>query len=283
MQIALALKYELEPIIDRAIRRGLISALEFIPEGVAHSPRTAEAMAERIKLFDLPVSLHFVSSSLGSADFIENNPCVPLARFARQVDPVMISEHLTCFRSGKINVETNLPVPRTDEMVELFTENIRHFKRIMKTRCPFLIENVPSYWDFNESTMGPSEFFAKVAERANCGLLLDLHNLYTDEMNCKVDGIEYIDSLPTDRIMEIHIAGGQWIKRAYIDSHSAGVPPRVFALLEHALKKSSPRLIVLEREGNFTRLESVLESLLKVNRICAKIHGKNFNKPSIAA
>src|SRR5262245_61638973 len=173
--------------------------------------------------FGVPYTFHFISNSLGSADFDRNNDVGVFAKMMSTLAPVHYSDHLTCCRIGSVDLAQNISVPRTPEMVELFVANIRLLKRRLggRRQVPFLIENLTCGIEYQDSTLGPAEFYRAIAERSDSYFLLDVHNLYVDEVNLGLDAVKFIERLPAERIREVHVAGGAWAqsKRTYLDSH----------------------------------------------------------------
>jgi uncharacterized protein (UPF0276 family) len=116
---------------------------------------------------------------------------------------------------------------------------------------PLLHEDVFFYAPFPGSDITPGEFVAGVAEQAGTFLLLDLHNIYANSVNHPwFSTDEYLATIPLDRVLEIHIAGGQWIDGWYHDFHNAPVPEPVWQMLEAVLPQVPQlRAVVLEVQG----------------------------------
>ena len=271
----IGLNYErpLHGFIDEAIAGGMLTAVEIIPDHYA--PHRVTQLRDMLRGFGVPYSLHFISNSPGSGDFDRRNDLAAFGRLMADVDPVAYSDHLTCCRAGAVDLRQNLPVPRTSEMVELFVENIRLLKRRLggRRRIPFLIENVSTSFEYEASTIPPVEFYRSIAERSDSYFLLDVHNIYVDEINHGADAMAFVESLPPARIKEIHVAGGSWTasRRTYCDSHDAKTPSRVLELLDAVLSRACPDLIVLERQSSDGELvmqsREILADLAEIHRI----------------
>jgi uncharacterized protein (UPF0276 family) len=273
--VYIGLNYEplLESLIEDAIASRMLTAIEIIPDLYAF--RRLDELRHTLRKLRVPYSFHFISNSPGSADFARNNDLVAFAKLMASLAPIHYSDHVTCCRSGSVDLRQNLPVPRTSEMVELFVDNIRLLVRTLsaRRRLPFLIENVSSGFEFEASTLGPAEFYREIAERSGSHLLLDVHNIYVDEVNHGVDAVQFIESLPAARIREVHVAGGSWTRsrKMYLDSHDAKTPSRVLELLELVLARSDPELILLERQstesGLAVQTREILDDLAELGRI----------------
>jgi uncharacterized protein len=249
----IGLNYEppLHGLIADAVAARLVTAIEIIPD--AYAFHRARELRDLVRGFGVPYALHFISNSLGSADFDRNNDLAAFGRMMSSLAPVHYSDHLTCCRSGDVDLMQNIAVPRTPEMVDLFVANIRLLQRRLgaRRRVPFLIENLTCGLEYQESTLGPAEFYRAIAEGSDAYFLLDVHNLYVDEINLGRDAMKFIARLPAERIREVHVAGGRWAhgERTYLDSHDRKTPSRVLELLDAVLARANPALILLERQS----------------------------------
>ena len=249
---------------------GLINCIEIVPDAFLNSWKGFEDLDRIIRFFDIPHSFHFTTHSLCSTDFNQVKKLERTRNLIKEFPPLLVSDHLSCSFQDDIDLESNIGTIYNKTSVELTASNIKTFLRETRTqKANFLIEHIPNYYQFNESTMSPEEFCLAVLKKSGCGLLLDLHNLYVDEINRKVDAIDIIQSIPPNEVKEIHLAGGHWSGNAYLDTHDQDLPKRVLELLEVALDRFQPKIINLEREANFHQLETVLEDLERVRNVCA--------------
>jgi len=118
-------------------------------------------------------------------------------------------------------------------------------------QLPLLHENAFYYAPFPGSDIQEAEFISGLVERAQTYLLLDLHNVYSNSVNFPdYDMWKFLRTIPLDRVIEIHIAGGEQIEDWYHDFHNHSVPESVWAMLEHVLR-NAPRLeaVTLEVQG----------------------------------
>ena len=268
----IAINYEptIADLIGDVAARGLISGLEIIPDSYAHE--NVDDLQALLARYRLPYAFHFVDLSLGSADFRTNHSLDAYARMVRTLEPAHCSDHLTCCRASAIDLRQNLGVPRTADMLEIFVDNIRRTRRRFGPR-PFLVENIASQWEFRASNIDRAEFYCAVLERSGAAALLDVHNLYADELNFGTDPIAIIDRIPAERIVEVHVSGGTWSadRATYNDSHNFRVPPRVFDLLRYVVQRRRPPWVVFERvtsDRHLRRLSrEIVEDLETINRI----------------
>jgi uncharacterized protein (UPF0276 family) len=267
-RVALTYRDPLRYVIEQAAARGLVDAVEVVPSGYVKSGLGA-LLHHRLSTLGLPYSFHFIDNSLASADYPTNNKAESVAAFLADFTPMLVSDHLTSHRAGEYDLDCNLPVVCTPSAVDVYVENIRDFTDTVSPACPFLIEHVPAYYRHTASTLDEHTTYSSVVEQAECGVLLDLHNLYCDERNSGTSPEALIDALPAEKIREIHVAGGREIEGtgAYLDSHDETVPDRVFELLERVVARTSPALIVLEREHVFDSPDQLFRDLERIHAI----------------
>ncbi|MBI3767237.1 MAG: DUF692 domain-containing protein [Deltaproteobacteria bacterium] len=190
------------------------------------------AVLERARAI-APVVLHGVSMSLGSADPLNDDYLLELKTLAARIEPAWISDHLCWGSIGGHYAHDLLPLPFTEEAIAHVAERVR----IVQDRLgrKILIENVSSYLTFTHSTMPEWQFLAEVATRADCGILLDVNNVYVSAHNHGFDAGMYLAELPPDRIGQIHLAGHSDHGTHLLDTHDAPVCAAVWKLYRTAL------------------------------------------------
>jgi uncharacterized protein len=125
-----------------------------------------------------------------------------------------------------------------------------------------LIENISSYFTFTHSQMSEWEFVSAVAERADCGILLDINNIYVNSSNHRFYLELYIDSVPAARVAQFHLAGHQDRGAYLLDSHDHPICPEVWALYERAVRRFGPVSAPIEWDDKvpeFVKLAAVAE------------------------
>ncbi len=189
-----------------------------------------QAVSERY-----PVTLHGVGLSLGGIDPLDLDYLAKIKRLKAQCGAAWYSEHLCFSHFRRHHYHDLCPLPFTDEAVQHFIERIRRVQDFLGEQI--LIENVSSYLSYRESVFGEGEFLARIAEGADCLLLIDLNNLYVNQINHGQDAREIIDCLPRQRIREIHLAGYQEKDGFLLDAHNHPVAEPVWALYDYALQR----------------------------------------------
>ena len=182
-----------------------------------------------------PVVLHGVSLSLGSTDPLSAPYLRALRALVDRVAPAWVSDHLCWGSVGGHYAHDLLPLPYTEEALDHVVERVRTVQDRLGRQI--LIENVSSYLTFTHSAMPEWEFLAAVAERADCGILLDVNNVYVSAVNHGFDAERYILAVPADRVGQIHLAGHSHRGTHLLDTHDGHVAPAVWDLYRVAVQR----------------------------------------------
>jgi len=244
--------------------KGRIDWLELVPEnymglGGACRERLESARGK------FPLVTHGINLSIGSTDDLNKEYLSKLKNLLDFIDAPWFSDHL-CFTScDGIYMHDLLPLPRSKEAIELIAEKV---KRVQGTiERPFLLENISYYMNVPGSEMNDSQFLAEVVEKADCGLLLDVNNVYVNSLNHGFDPFQYLDQIPLERTVQIHVAGHKQGSEYVIDTHGAPVVEPVFELLQYVLERIDANGVMLERDQNFPEFEEILEEVDRIRKI----------------
>jgi uncharacterized protein (UPF0276 family) len=187
---------------------------------------------------------HGVSLSVGGTDPLDEGYLRRLKALVDHINPPWFSDHLCWSGAGGVHVHDLLPLPMTRETVAHVAARVRQTQDVLER--PFALENVSSYLTFTASTMPEWEFVSEVAERADCGVLLDCNNVYVSSKNHEFAGEEYIDAIDPGRVVQFHLAG-HTDKGAYLlDTHSAHVNDATWALYRRALLRCGRTSTLIE-------------------------------------
>jgi uncharacterized protein (UPF0276 family) len=220
-----------------------------------------------------PVVLHGVGMSLGSTDPLNRDHLRAFGALARRCEPAWISDHLCWTGAGGHNLHDLLPLPYTDEAVMHVARRIRTAQELLGRHL--LIENVSSYMAYTDSHMTEWEFIAAVAEEADCGILLDINNIFVSAFNHRFDAKRYIDSIPIERVGQFHLAGHSDHGAYLLDTHDHPIRPEVWQLLDYALARFGPVATLIERDDNipeFPELQAEMEQAAERLAVPA-VHG----------
>ncbi len=215
-----------------------------------------------------PLSLHGVGLSLGSADPLDERHLAKLEALVARVEPMLVSEHLSWSSFGGRHANDLLPLPYTEEALDLVCARIGQVQD--RLRRAILVENVSSYLEFAQSTLPEWEFVAEVARRAGCALLLDVNNVHVNATNHGFDAQRYLEAMPRDAVGEIHVAGHEACDGLLIDTHGALVADEVWALYGDAIERFGSRPTLVEWDTNIPALDVLLGEAAKARRIAAR-------------
>jgi uncharacterized protein (UPF0276 family) len=248
-----------------------LDMVEVIADDLFDAP-AKEVRAIRTLATQLPVVLHGIQLGLASSAGVDVKRLEKMARVVQQIRPDFWSEHLAFVRGGGIEIGHLAAPPRNEATLLGAARNVRTARQIAGT--PPLLENVATLIDPPGSDRSELEWVAGVLEATGCGLLLDLHNLHANAVNFGYDAASFIRALPAERIAAIHLAGGRWIRGSrdsrLLDDHFHDVPDAVYELLgvagRHAVQ---PLTVILERDGNYPPMESLMAQLDRARRVLA--------------
>jgi uncharacterized protein (UPF0276 family) len=157
-----------------------------------------------------------------------------------------------------------LPIPYTWEAVRTTAAKIRQAQDSLER--PLVVENISSYLAFTDSVMTEWEFLNEVVERADCGILLDVNNIYVSSRNHGFDPQAYLESVPAERVAQIHIAGHSEFEDYLLDTHDHPVPDPVWELYRRAIERCGPTATLLEWDARIPSFPEVHREALKANR-----------------
>ena len=228
------------------------------------SPRHA---LEKIRR-DYPLSLHGVGLSLGSTDNLDTAHLGEIVQLTRDLQPMLVSEHLSWGSVGGRFTNDLLPLPYTEEALRHMIARVRQVQEALGRQM--LIENVSSYLQFAHSQMDEWEFLAELAKESGCGLLLDVNNVYVNAMNHGFDALHFLDRVPREHVREMHLAGhsvrrvgGREIR---IDTHNTPVCDAVWALYAAALERFGAVPTLIEWDADIPALEVLVAQAHKADR-----------------
>jgi uncharacterized protein (UPF0276 family) len=211
-----------------------------------------------------PVVMHGVSLSIGSTDPVDFEYLGKLKRLAKEIDAKWISDHICWTGVLGRNSHDLLPVPFTEQTLRHLVERVRTVQDFLER--PFVLENPSSYVTFQDSTMDEWEFVTRMAEEADCGLLLDVNNVYVSSFNHDLDPDEFIRSLPHERIVQFHLAGHSNFTTHIIDTHDNHVTDPVWELYRTAHQLTGGVSTLLEWDANIPPFPVVHEEVLKAKQ-----------------
>lgn len=241
---------------------------EIISENYMDSDGKPRAVLEQVATH-YPVVMHGVSLSIGSTDPLRMDYLSRLKHLADWVKPAWISDHLCYTGINKQNTHDLLPVPYTAEALTHIVDRIKHVQDYLGRAI--LIENPSSYLEFSDSTMPEWEFLARMAEEADCALLLDVNNVYVSSYNHRLDPYVYLDALPMDRVVQIHLAGHDNQGTHIIDTHDDYVVDEVWCLYRYIIEKHGAITTMVEWDAKIPAFNVVWDEVKKAKAIVESV------------
>jgi hypothetical protein len=246
--------FEREPVVDW---------FEIISENFMVDGGRPLAVLDRI-LERYRVVQHGVSMYFGSAEPLNREHLRRLKTLVKRTGTPWLSDHL-CWGSvdGRYTHDL-LPMPYTFEAAEVTARKIREARDFLEV--PIAVENVSSYAEFHVSEMTEWEFLNEVVERADCGILLDVNNIYVSSQNHDFDPVEYLNSVPAERVAQIHVAGHSKYEKYTLDTHDHPVIDPVWRLYQRAIARAGATATLLEWDDRIPSFEEVHAEARKAER-----------------
>jgi uncharacterized protein len=210
---------------------------------------------------DYPVSLHGVGLGLGSAQGYSEVHEEKLRALVQWVEPAFVSEHLAWGAITGRHFNDLLPLPFTREALDLVAGRVTRLQDRLGRRI--LVENATAYLEIAPGEMGEGEFLAALAQRTGCGLLLDVNNLYVNQVNLGRDPMPVMAALDPQSVEEIHLAGYSAGEFGLIDTHGARVAEPVWRLYDAALARFGQVPTLIEWDTDIPALEVLLAEAAK--------------------
>ena len=256
--VGLGLRRELA---DDTFQASSIDWVEFIPENYLNIGGAGHERLEQAKAL-FPLISHGINLSIGSIDDLNYEYLQSLKLLLDRIDVAWWSDHLCFASSGGVYFHDLLPLPFSREALKHVVSRIRRVQSIIDR--PFLIENISYYMTMPGGELSEAEFLSEVLEQADCGLLLDVNNVYVNSINHGFDAEEFLRQIPLERVVQLHIAGHKKEDNLVIDTHGASVIEPVYELLRYVLQKTEVKAILLERDQNFPDFADILSELDKI-------------------
>ncbi len=243
-----------------------IDVVEVIADDLFDGP-AKQLRALRTLGAQVPVLVHGVSLGLASPAPVDEKRLAGMARVVDALKPEAWSEHLAFVRGGGVEIGHLAAPPRNAATLEGLARNLDRARAVVGA-LP-VVENVASLIDPPGSTFDECAWHGQVLTRTPAGLLLDLHNLHANATNFGFSPAAFLEALPVERIVQVHLAGGQLIPASdgrprVLDDHLHDVPDPVYALLaEVARRVPGPLTVVLERDGRYPPFDQLRAELAR--------------------
>lgn len=231
---------------------------------------------ERIRR-DYPLVMHGVSMSIGSSDALNLDYLRALKALADRVQPAWVSDHLCWTGVDHRNLHDLLPMPYTEAALAHLLPRIAQVQDLLQR--PLVLENVSSYIRFAEDEMSEAEFVAQLLRRSGCRLLLDVNNVYVSSRNHGFDARDYIDHMPPEQVVQIHLAGHEDQGDLIIDTHDAPVCDAVWQLYVYTVLRLGAKPTMIERDDKIPPLQDLLLELDQARQLLRQTCSPKSHQP----
>lgn len=248
-----------------------LNFLEISPEN--YVGRGGHVTAQLARLRErYPLLSHGLTMSLAGTEPFDVEYMQSLRTFLGEMKSPWHSDHL-CFSiagGGRV-LHDLLPPKMTKTSASRAADRVRRAQDALGVKMA--IENISFYLPPGEDEMSEADFVGEVCEQADCGLMLDVNNVYVNSVNFAFDPKKWLDRVPLERVVQMHVAGGEWVDdiegagRTLIDSHGADVPDPVMQLFEKALARTGPVPVIVERDQAIPPFADLLKEVDRVRAV----------------
>lgn len=227
-----------------------------------------------------PVVMHGVSLSIGSTDPLDTSYLKKLKRLADELPACWVSDHVCWTGVAGRNTHDLLPIPYHEETLRHVAQRIKAVQEILER--PLILENPSSYLTFAQSTMSEWEFLTRMTEETGCGLLLDVNNVYVSSVNHDLDPVEFLRSLPHDRVVQFHLAGHTNCRTHLIDTHDGPVIDPVWELYRLAHELTGGVSTLLEWDAKLPEFPVLHAEVLKARNYLSQESATRETTPAVS-
>lgn len=239
-----------------------IEFFEIAPENYMRRGGYFPAMLHRIAE-RFPLLTHGLTLSIGGVDPLDGAYLAELRRFLDRFGIERHSDHLCfCGADGEMTHDL-LPLPFTREAAAHVADRVKAARA--RLGRPIALENITYYEVPGEREMDEATFLCEVLEQADCGLLLDVNNVFVNAANHReYEPISFLSRLPLHRVASLHVAGHERDLGRIIDTHGAAIEPDVMPLVEWVIERTGPLPVVIERDHKIPPFEDLLAEAARV-------------------
>jgi uncharacterized protein (UPF0276 family) len=265
--VGLSYRWELNSLLARCAEG--VDWLEVTPEHFM--PLNADTESRLTLLARrFPIVGHSLELSVGSDGADAPGYAAAIDRCLALTSAPWHGDHLCFTRVGDAPVRLLSPVSFNEASIEVAVRNIRRVQSGLTV--PFVVENITYYLANPLSDLDEAEFLRRVLIEADCGLILDLHNVVVNAHNHGFDPVAFVDALPLERVIQIHLAGGEESEGLRLDTHSSCSPEDVWSLFEHVVPRCPVRGVNFEMGSRFPVFSRLLDELSRARDILRR-HG----------
>ncbi len=250
--------------------RPTVGWFEVIPENFLQRGGFLADALERVATA-YPCVGHGVSLSIGSTDPLDREHVRGVKQFCDKIGSRWFSDHLCFTMVDHVNLNDLIPLPFTEEAIENVAARVRIVQDILER--PFLLENVTYYAAPSRSQMSEAEFITRVLERSDCGLLLDVSNVLLNARNQEYDPEAFLDSIPLERVGQLHLAGFEEFGDVLLDTHARPVADDTWVLYRKVLERIGRTSVLIEWDSEIPSLARLLQEAEMAQQLMDEVCG----------
>ncbi|WP_423069063.1 DUF692 domain-containing protein [Devosia sp. CN2-171] len=264
-QLGVGVSYRRSFAADVWQHSGSINVLEIVADNV---PRllTREVVGSLAAQF--PIICHSLNISVGSDESLDLEYVDRIARIVGDLGAAWLGDHLALTRIAGRRVGHLAPLCFSNQSVDIVARNVEMFRQ--RTGLTLILENITYYFSVPGGHMTEWEFIRRVCEASGCGLLLDLNNLHINSVNHGYDPYEFLEGIPLQNVVQVHLAGSRRKEQILVDSHADPVSQEVWRLLEWLRLRCRPNAVILEWDRAFPPFAVIVAEVEKARGILTR-------------
>lgn len=243
--------------------RNELDFLEVITERYLNHPWEIEELEELCEVF--PVIPHGVSLSIGSIAPPSTRYLQGIKQISEITKAPYYSEHLCMTKAPGIDLGHLAPLWFTEETLRRVIDAVSYVQDYLGK--PLILENVTYLVAVPGGEMSQEEFFNRLVAATDCGILLDITNVYINSVNHHFDPIAFLDRLPLDHVVQVHLAGGYWLNDILIDGHNELVQEESWHLLQELVARCRVKGVIIEHDSNYPAMDLLLRQTSRARQI----------------
>lgn len=274
-QLGAGLGFRRDLAAETYAARHQIDFVEIITEEFTRGRRDLDRLRELTAAFS--VIPHGVGLSIGSMGRLDRGHLAGIKTVSDLTGSPYYSDHLCMTRAPGIDLGHLAPLWFDGEVLRNTIDRVSEVQDELGK--PLILENVTLVCNIPGAEMTQAEFFRRLVEATGCGVLLDVTNLYINSVNHRFDPVEFMDALPLDHVVQVHLAGGHRDRGILIDSHAHPVPAAVWELFALLCERADVKGALIEHDQNFPAFDRLLGQVTKARQIMANATAKGTSRP----
>ncbi|MDB4671653.1 DUF692 domain-containing protein [Pirellulaceae bacterium] len=260
-RIGIGFRWELKEWLR--VNSELVDSIEITAEHFFRFDKTCKQVLKSLGR-DYSTFVHGLGLSLGTPGPLCEKTLDNFVKVAELANAKWVSEHVSFTRSGELDLGHLNPIHYDADSLSNLVEHARH----LSERCnrKLILENITSSIRF-ESAMHETEFLNELCRQADCGLLLDVTNLFINSRNHRFDPIHWLREIEPTNIVQLHVVGYSKENDIYHDRHAKPIQDDLLDLVQTVFEYADVRAVTLERDEDFGAVHEIEGDLKRLRAI----------------